>query len=311
MAIPSTVGFRDSYEYPSGNAKPAGIKSVYDAAATQQAGDYDNIMGNYDSIFNNASNASRSPAFNYSAINPVFNRQLQTTPYQRSSELGTALSGLSEFSRTGGYSDADVNNIRERGISPIRSIYDSAKRNMDRQKVLQGGYSPNYGAVNAKMARDASSQIGGLTTKVNADIAQMVASGRLSGLNSLGSVASRDNEMSNQFNQRNTDINNQVELANTEEQRRVDNINNQGRLDVERLNNQNKQQNTNTQLQATQGKQSLYGTTPALTNMFGNQVLQNNAQQMQAVTTANAIKNQRANIGLNLVQDQLNPFGAR
>lgn len=292
-----------------GNTKPVNnMSSAYDAATSEQAQNYDDMMGRYDNILNNPSN--KVSPLNYVPINSVFNRNLQGTQYNRSNDLNTAITGLSDYSKTGGYSDSDINNIRERSISPIRSIYDSAQRGLNRQKVLQGGYSPNYGALTAKMARDSSSQIGDLTTRVNADIAQMVASGKLSGLNSLGNVASRDNELMNQASRYNTDLQNQIELMNTEEQKRVEGLNNQRRLEVEGLNNAAILQNNNTEMNALQGKTSLYGTTPALTQTFGNQVLQNNAQNLQAIQTANVIKNQRANTGLNLLQNQLNrPMG--
>src|SRR5207344_2122390 len=149
-----------------------GIKSVYDSAASQQAEDYDSIMGGYDSILNNA-RTNPSAKLNYTPINPVFNRNIQVYNYQRTPELNTALTGLQDYSKTGGYSDADIGNIRERAISPIRSIYDSADRNINRQKVLSGGYSPNQGALQAKLARESSSKIGDITTNANARIAEM------------------------------------------------------------------------------------------------------------------------------------------
>lgn len=286
-----------------------GIKSVYDAAATTQAEDYDDIMRGYDDILSSAKN-NRNSQLNYVPINPIFNRQLQGSNYERSSDLNSVITGLKSFADTGGYSDADIRDIRERSISPIRSIYSSAQEGLRRQKVLQGGYSPNYGAVSAKMARDASSRIGDITTKVNADVAQMIAAGKLSGLQSLTPTVARENELINATNQRNIDLKNEVERQNNEERRRVDEINRKMQLQIDEINNRNKLQNTNTQLQANQGKQSLYGTTPALTQTFANQVLQNNQQNLQAAQTANMIKNQRANIGLNLVNSQLNPSGA-
>lgn len=121
-----------------------GAFGLYNTAVEQQAGDYGNIMKGYQ-------------GFNSSA------------PMQNFGELAA----------TGGYSEADKQNIRERGISPIRSIYASANRDVDRQKAIQGGYSPNYGAVKAKMARDLSSQIGDQVTNVNATLAQNVAQNRV------------------------------------------------------------------------------------------------------------------------------------
>ncbi len=273
------------------------LRNVYDAAATTQAEDYDNIMRGYDDILSTSRNR-QNQGLNYVPINPVFSQQFKPTEYSRSGDLDTAISGLKGVANTGGYSDADVQNIRERSISPIRSIYSSAQEGLKRNKVLQGGYSPNYGAVSAKMARDASSKIGDITTKVNADIAQMIASGRMAGLNSLASSTGRENELINENNARNAAMMNETELGNTNEQRRVNELNTRGRMSANT-------ESGNTQMDALRGKQSLYGTTPALTNTFANQVLNNNAQNMQAATTANQIKNQRANIGLNLVQSQL------
>lgn len=295
-AKPNLLGQPTSQPKPQGN-----IRNVYDAAVTQNADDYDNIREGYDSLQQRArSNQNNSP-LNYVPVNPIFNRNIQGINYQRSDDLNTAITGLKDYSNTGGYSDADIGNIRERGISPIRSIYDSARRGVERNKVLQGGYAPNYGAVMSKMARESAGQIGDVTTRVNADIAKMVASGKLSGLQSLGSVASRDNELMNQANARNTEMQNEVERMNADEQRRVDELNAAERARVDTLNRGVDQQNFNNELNAVQGKQSLYGTTPALTQTFANQALQDNAQSMQAVTTANNIKQQRANVGLNLI----------
>lgn len=284
--------------------KPQGIKSVYDAAASQQGEDYDKIMQGYDQLLKKSGTTSNTK-LNYVPINAVFNRNIPGAAYQRSSELGTALSGLEDYSKTGGYSDADIQNIRERGISPIRSIYDAANRNMQRQKVLQGGYSPNFGAIQSKMARESTGQIGDITTRVNADIAERVAQGKLAGLNSLGSIAGQENTLSNQIAQRNSEIERQTEQMNAEEQRRVDTQNQQIQQWINEFNNRNQQQGTQNELAALGGQSNLYGTTPALTQTFGNQVLANNEQNMQAVNIANQIKNQRANIGLNLVNSQL------
>lgn len=121
-----------------------GAYGLYNTAVEQQAGDYGNIMQGYKNLAN-----------------------------------GPAMQNLGELASTGGYSEADKANLRERGISPIRSIYAGANRDVDRQKAIQGGYSPNYGAVKTKLARDLSSQIGDQVTNVNAGIAQNVAQNRV------------------------------------------------------------------------------------------------------------------------------------
>jgi hypothetical protein len=277
------------------NTPTSSIRNLYNAAATTQAEDYDKIMGGYDSLQQNARTRTNQ---GYIPLSPQFQQYSPNYSYSRSADLGKNISGLQNFADTGGYSEGDISNIRERGISPIRSIYANAQNNLRRQKVLSGGYSPNYGAVSAKLARDSSSQIGDITTKVNADIAQMIASGKLAGLNSLSPVLGHENDAINNARNQNETAKLENERYNTDQVNKTNVLNKQ-------LESQNTEQNTNDELNAVHGKQSLYGTTPALTNMFAQQVLANNQQNMQAVQTANAIKNQRSQIGLNLVNSQL------
>ncbi len=60
-----------------------------------------------------------------------------------------------EFSRTGGYSDKDIENIRERSNSQIPTFFAGLKRNLENQNKVQGGFNPGYTSQNAKMSRDA------------------------------------------------------------------------------------------------------------------------------------------------------------
>ncbi len=159
---------------------------LYDTAVKQQSGDYGNIMKAYQDY-----------------------------------QSGPAMTNLVNLSQTGGYSPEDISSIRERGISPIRSVYASANRDVDRTKALQGGYSPNYNAVKAKMAREMSDTISNQTNNVNAGIAQNVAQNKLSIAPNFASAAFRPIE----------------------------------------------------------GMQSLYGTTPAMSALFGNQALQHASLQ--------------------------------
>jgi len=166
-----------------------GVTGAYGLANTainQQAGDYSNIMKGYQDL-------ASSPG------------------YQNTANLAMS----------GGYSPEDISSIRERGISPIRSIYASANRDVDRQKAIQGGYSPNYAAVKAKMAREMSDTISNQETNVNAGLAERIAQNKI--------------QMAPQF------------AAQAEK--------------------------------PLQNQQSLYGTTPALSSLFGNQALQ--AAQLQ------------------------------
>lgn len=233
-----------------------GMTGMYDAAAETQAQDYDNIMKGYDQLFNQAGN------------NPF-----KGETYTRGADMNRLIGNLQNYSDTGGYSQAQLGDLRSRGVSPIRAAYSNAARNINRQKVLSGGYSPNAGALQAKLAREQGSLASQAATDVNAQIAQMVASGKLSGMQALSPALQQEAALQAGVNQRNA----------------------MGARENTQLNQGN-------QLNALQGKTSLYGTTPGLTNMFGSQVLQNNQQQLGAVQTANQIKNQRAGVGINVLQ---------
>lgn len=161
--------------------------------------------------------------------------------YASSPDIANALGGLQTFASTGGYSDADTKNIRERGISPIRSIYANAKQNLNRQRVISGGYSPGYAAAITKMARDSSQQISDVTGNVNANLAERIAQNKLAGNQAYGSLASSE----------------------------------AGRgLDVSKFNAEQDAQTKNRALSIEDAKRGLYGTTPALADLFGRQAMQ-------------------------------------
>lgn len=175
---------------------------LYNTAVEQQAGDYGNIMQGYKNLL------SKGP----------------------SSASSSAVSNLGDLATTGGLSSEDVASLRARGVSPIRAAYSAAQRNVDRQKGLQGGYSPNYGAVQAKLAREQSEQLAQGSTNVEAQIAQMRQQGRLSAAPSYASAATQQDRSGQE---------------------------------------------------ALQGMTSLYGTTPALSSLYGGQAMQGAQLQNQ------------------------------
>lgn len=89
---------------------------------------------------------------------------------------------------TGGYSPEDLSNIRSRAVSPIRSAYAGAQREVGRQRALQGGYSPNFTAATAKMAREQSQSMADANIGIESEIAQMIQQGKLKGLEGLSSL---------------------------------------------------------------------------------------------------------------------------
>lgn len=105
-----------------------------------------------------------------------------TGPYEQ------VLSGYSKFAETGGFSPEDLSNIRARSISPIRANYANAERDVNRQRALQGGYSPGFGVLKARMAREQGQAGAEATTNAEAGIAEMVQKGKLAGLEGLSGL---------------------------------------------------------------------------------------------------------------------------
>lgn len=302
-----------------------GNPGSFTAAAKTQASDYDKIMAQYDQLVQSSLSNPLTPSivnqrdvanqggiasafvnFNpasFSSINP------QTSQYSQSGDVTRSLAGLSDLATTGGYSEADKQNIRERDISPIRSIYANAQQNAERQRALGGGYSPNFNATQAQMARDEANKIGDITTAANAGIAQNVAANRLSAAPNYASASAAANAAQTEADRHNADIINQINQFNSQGTTQNQQFNSQGQLQAGIANASNSlsanefntslanaiatgnanratstdQFNSNAALQAQmanrgnifgalQGKTSLYGTTPALVNTFGNQV---------------------------------------
>lgn len=258
MAIGGTTGLQNPYQTPIPKKNPVEqAYGAYGGSVRQQAGDYDDIMNRYRALatdYGNTGNQLRS-ALSTGGYNP-------TIPgYQSTAEYGKAIGNLGGLAQTGGYSQSDIANIRERGISPIRSVYANAQQNVNRQRALQGGYSPNYNAVSAKMAREMASQLSDQTTNVNAQIAQNVAQNRLQASTPYASITAGEQGSRNDFALK------AAEMANEAKNRGATNL-------------------TASYLDPLQGRGSalagmtnLYGTTPAFANMMGGQA--SNLAQIQ------------------------------
>ncbi len=256
-----------------------GNPSTFTAAANTQASDYDKIMAGYDDLIKSSTNnpitAGTAIASNVAAPTSI---TPQTAKYQQSSDVTSSLAGLSNLSSTGGYSDQDKADIRARDISPIRSIYSSARQNAERAKALGGGYSPNYNATQAQMARDEAGQIGGTVTAANAGIAQNVAANRISATGAYAGASGSANSQQAEADQKNADIINQANEFNTTTGTGVAENNANRSTGTSQFNVgaalDAAKTNRGIISGALAGKTSLYGTTPALTNTFGNQVMQ-------------------------------------
>jgi hypothetical protein len=237
-----------SYTVPGAKPAPTAVQSAYTNAGTavrKQAGDYDDIMGKYRDIY-----ASIPSQGSTGGAHLTQNYTIPT--YQTTADYTRAIGNARNTADRGLYSDEDQANIRERGISPIRSVYANAQRNVNRQRSLQGGYSPNYAAVSAKMAREMSSQLSDATTRVNAQLAQDIASQRANAQSEYLGASKGEQGERNQFALNAAEMGNRYGLADVERQQR------------------DYWKPTEMKLSAASGMNNTYGTTPAFANMMQN-----------------------------------------
>ena len=101
-----------------------------------------------------------------------------------------AYGGYQNFANTGGYSPDDISNIRARSVAPMRAVYQNAQNDINRQRSLQGGYSPNYTAASAKMARELGYGLADASTNTEAALADQIRQGKLSGLGGMTNIDS-------------------------------------------------------------------------------------------------------------------------
>jgi len=214
---------------------------LYDVGVGQNASLYDQIQQGYSNL-----GATNITPRTYTP---------QTYQFSQTPDYRGAVSNLQGLAQTGGYSTQDIADMRARGISPIRAIYARAQANLNRNRALQGGYSPNYAAATAKMARDESQQISDATQNVNAQLAQMIAQNKLAIAPELASTTAGEQALQNQYG---------AQAVNTANQGQMWNV--QNLQDIDR-------QNLGSRIQSLEGLRSLYGTTPALASLFGDQAM--------------------------------------
>lgn len=255
-----------------------GSPSTFSAAVNTQASDYDSIMKAYKSLLTSSGSGSST----FSPVSPTSVSNIQIPNYSVSSELQGALTNLSSLSATGGYSDQDIQDLRARGVGPIRSIYQTAQRNLDRTKSLQGGYSPNYTAASAKMAREQSEEVGNAVQNVNAGIANSVAANKLSASGSYATLAAAENARKIEIQQANAELMREIAAFNANAINSANQFNAAGRLNTQNMNLQNL-------FRGAEGMANLYSSSPGLVNTFGSQVAQaaNSNQNQQQINNNN------------------------
>ena len=264
------------------NSPLANQYSQYSGAVAQNAGDYSEIMDRYRELASNPNGIGTSGQFDQSKMQ--FKPQTIARPeqysYAQTPGSADALSKMKELTETGGYSGDDIANLRERAISPIRSVYAGANRDMARNRSIQGGMGVNYNAARSKNAREMSETMSGAMTNVNAGIAQNVAQNKLSMAPQYASATGSESALRNQYGRANVDSVNATNAQN------ANTVNDANKFNTEIASRFNTQDNDN-KLRAIEGMRGLYGTTPAMSSLFGSQALSHAGMESQNKNASN------------------------
>src|SRR3990172_619944 len=243
--IVSTPSRQTSYSDPSAGQAPTNqnLWDRYSSAADKSITDYQDILSglkNYQPYQPGATSSITAPG----AIAPIT---------AAGADPGI-LSRYSQFADTGGFSGEDVSNIRARGVSPIRATYANAMQNLNRQRALQGGYSPNYTAATAKLTGGLAGQLADASTNVEAMLAPMIREGKLAGMSGLERLTEAASGRGMQAQQSNL----QAELARLGMGQQAQ----QSNLQAELARQQMQQESQQSLLDAYKTASQLYGTRP-------------------------------------------------
>lgn len=113
---------------------------------------------------------------------------LSTTQNQANQNLNPASSGYQNFAATGGITPQQQQLTRVQAQQGVAGLYDSMKQNLDRQKAIQGGYSPGFGANEAQLARQGSASASNAVNSADLGLLQQIQQGKLAGLGGLTNI---------------------------------------------------------------------------------------------------------------------------
>ena len=98
---------------------------------------------------------------------------------------GRGFEGYEEFSRTGGFTPGESENFLRRATAPTQAIYGASRDELSRRKSLQGGYSPGFGASEARLTRQAGIAGSEASLSGNLELNKQVREGKLAGLGGM------------------------------------------------------------------------------------------------------------------------------
>jgi hypothetical protein len=255
----------------------------YNNAVGQNTQDYGNIMGAYQQFREGLGGPTK---FSYNRVSAERPKELG----KAYGYLDEAMPGYRDFAATGGYSPQDIQELRARGMSPIRSAYGNTMMEMDRARALGGGGgAPNYIAAASKAQRELPGQMADAMTTVNAGLADSIRQGKQFGLTGISNTGSTMGGLAS------SEAGRMLQAA----------LANQGAdLQTQGMGEQSLQNLRQMQLAGLGGQASLYGTTPGMASMFGNQAL--NAWQQRA-----GMEQARNQFGMGMLDAQLRGYGTQ
>lgn len=262
-------------------------------ATAQNMADYGAISQGYQDFNANLGSPTKFGYQTVGAQNVSAERPAELT--KAYSYLDEAMPGYRDFAATGGYSPTDVQELRARGIAPIRAAYGNTVRELDRSRALGGnGGSPNYIAAASRAQRDLPGQQADAETTVNANLADAIRQGKEFGLTGISGTGATMGGLSSQEAQRMLS----AQMANQDANLKASMANQGADIQTQGMGEASRWSLANAQLQGLGGQTSLYGTTPAMAATFGNQALNAYGQRLGA-------EQGRNQTGLGLIGQQM------
>ena len=265
------------------NNTQGGMQNRYDQGSQMNLTSYDDIMGKYNSLYNNPFGTGEGVGPGGSgggAAMPGYGEQrgIYSNLANNGGGYGwdpgfrgamdNSIAGYQNFADTGGFSGSDISNIRARSIAPIRGVYGNAQNELSRSRSL-GGSSPNFGAAQSRMAREMGNVTADAATNAEAGIAQMVQQGKLAGLGGLSSTGAAGQGLSTDIDS----LNAQMKLAGLQGMMGVDDRLGSQASSANAAAGQSAEDLFRARMGILGGQTDLFGTTPAYTNTTGNQLL--------------------------------------
>lgn len=289
-----------------------GFQNNYNQGSGMNMGSYSDIMGKYNSLYDNpfgadfgsdGSGGGGGGGFSgYGLQRNIYGDLAQNgggygwDPGMRGA-VDDAISGFRGFADNGGFSDQNIQDIRARSIAPIRGIYSNAQSELNRSRALGGG-SPNYAAALARMSRQQGQSAADASTNAEAGIAQMVQQGKLAGLQGLSSTGLGGQGLSTDIDE----LNAQMKLAGLTGLTGLDDREAASRASASASADANARALFQAKMGVLGGMQDMYGATPGMMELTGDQLLKSGDQLLEGQGYQNQLGGMRMNGAMNASQ---------